>query len=374
MQTDRFPPAQSLREKLRHFAVEDPREARKLFLQAFDSGGSTVDEFLEQISSPADGRLRHLVTSALRNSLDKERLAPYLIAWHEIETDEFARRAISAALGGVKTESAAQTALAQEVARLTTAIGREAAQRERLNRELEIARDVQEHLFPQHLPPVAGLDYCGQCRPAREVGGDYYDFLDLPDGRLGLAIGDVSGKGVGAALMMASLEASLRALASVVDDPAELMDRVNTQLRQASAANRYVTLFYGQYDPATRRLSYVNAGHNPPIVLRHSASSYQVLRLETGGPVIGLLPCRYQQGLFCHEIGDLVILFTDGISESMNPRAEEWGEEQLIELAKTTHGHPAYEAMRQILAAAESFAAGASQHDDMTLVVLRVTG
>src|SRR5256885_3612783 len=112
-------PADLLYESLRHLAVEDPREARKVFLRYFDSGGSTLEQFLGQISSPADGRLRHLVASALRNNRDKERLAPYLIAWHEIETDEFAKRAIASALDGVKTVSAAQTALAQEVARLT---------------------------------------------------------------------------------------------------------------------------------------------------------------------------------------------------------------------------------------------------------------
>ena len=374
MQADQLPPAQLLYEKLRHVAVEDPREARSLFLQIFDSAGSALDQFLDRISSPADGRLRHVVTSALRNSRDKERLAPYLIAWHEIETDEFARRAIEAALDGVKTGSAAQTALAQEVARLTTAIGRETAQRERLNRELEIAREVQEHLFPQQLPTVPGLDYCGHCRPARQVGGDYYDFLELPERRFGFAIGDVSGKGVGAALMMASLEASLRALASVVQDPAELMDRVNGLVCQASAANCYITLFYAQYDPVNRRLSYVNAGHNPPIVLRNYGGSHQVLRLETGGPVIGLLPCNYQRGTFSHEVGDLLVLFTDGVSESMNAQFEEWGEARLIELVKTSHSLPASEAMRRILNAAEAFAAGASQHDDMTLVVLRVTG
>ncbi|MBV8072748.1 MAG: PP2C family protein-serine/threonine phosphatase [Acidobacteriaceae bacterium] len=374
MQADLLPPAESLHEKLRRVAIEDPREARKLFLRVLDSGGPILDEFLAQISSPADGRLRHVVASALRNSRDKERLAPHLIVWHEIETDEFARRAISAALDGVETESAAETALAQEVARLTAAIGRETAQRERLNRELEIAREVQEHLFPQRLPSVAGIDYCGLCRPAREVGGDYYDFLELPDGRLGFAIGDVSGKGVGAALMMASLEASLRALASVIDHPAELMDRVNRQVLQASAANRYATLFYAQYDPVSRRLSYVNAGHNPPVVLRNSGGSYQVLRLEAGGPVIGLWPHRYEQGLFSHELGDLVVLFTDGVSESMNARLEEWGEDRLIEFAKASHGLPALDSVRQILAGAEAFAAGAPQHDDMTLVVLRVTG
>src|SRR5499427_6506377 len=361
-----------LYERLRRLAVEDPRQARKLFLQIFDSGGSALEEFLGQISSPADGRLRHLVASALRNNRDKERLAPYLIAWHEIETDEFAKRAFTAALEGVKTESAAQRALAQEVARLTTAIGREMAQRERLNRELEIAREVQEHLFPQRLPPVLGLDYCGHCRPAREVGGDYYDFLELPEGKLGIAIGDVSGKGVGAALMMASLEASLRALAPVVDGPAELMERVNALVYQASTSNRYASLFYAEYDSAHRRLSYVNAGHNPPVVLRNRNGSCDVLRLETGGPVIGLVPHRYQRGTFSHEAGDLVVLFTDGVSESMNVRFEEWGEDRLIELAKVCHALPATEVMQKILAAAEAFAAGASQHDDMTLVVLCV--
>src|SRR6266404_8509769 len=364
-------PAELVHENLLRLAVEDPREARKVFLRIFDSDGSALEQFLGQISSPADGRLRHLVASALRNDRDKERLAPYLIAWHEIETDEFAKRAIAAALDGVTTSSA-RTALAQEVARLTTAIGREMAQRERLNRELEIAREVQEHLFPQRLPRVLGLDYCGQCRPAREVGGDYYDFLELPNGRLGIAIGDVSGKGVGAALTMASLEAALRALASVIDDPAELMDRVNTLVYQASSADRFATLFYAQYDPASRRLSYVNAGHNPPVVLRNCGGSCQVLRLETGGPVIGLLRHRYERGVFSHEPGDLVVLFTDGVSESMNVRYEEWGEERLIEFAKTCHGLPVVEGMQRILAAAQAFAAGASQHDDMTLVVVRV--
>src|SRR5215813_12966372 len=257
-------PVDLLYETLRRLAVEDPREARKVFLRYFDSGGSTLEQFLGQISSPADGRLRHLVASALRNNRDKERLAPYLIAWHEIETDEFAKRAIAAALEGVTTEST----LAHEVARLTAAMGREMAQRERMNRELEIAREVQEHLFPQRLPPVLGLDYCGHCRPAREVGGDYYDFLELSRGRLGVAIGDVSGKGVGPALLMASLEASLRALAPVVDDPTELMERVNGLVCQASASNRFATLFYAQYDPATLRLTYVNGGHNPPVVVR----------------------------------------------------------------------------------------------------------
>jgi sigma-B regulation protein RsbU (phosphoserine phosphatase) len=367
-------PVEVFHERIRYLAVEDPREARKTFLQILDSGDSTLERFLNQISSPADGRLRHLVASSLRNTRDKERLAPYLIAWHEIETDEFAKRAIAAALEGVKSATAAQATLAQEVARLTSAIGREMAQRERLNRELEIAREVQEHLFPQRFPPVLGLDYCGQCRPAREVGGDYYDFFELPDGRLGIAVGDVSGKGVSASLLMASLEASLRALAPVVHDPTELMARINKLVSEASASNRFATLFYAQYDPFSRRLTYVNAGHNAPVVVRNCAGSQQVFRLDLGGPVIGLLPHRYKQGVFSHEVGDLLVLFTDGVSESMNGRDEEWGEVRLIEFVKSCYGLPAVEAMRRMMTAAEAFAAGAPQHDDMTLAVLRVVG
>jgi len=375
-------PPEILYERLRQLAVEDPREARRVFLKLLDSGGPALDHFLGRISSPADGRLRQLVANAPRDHRDRERLTPHLIAWQEIETDEFTHRAIVGALKGLDTRSAAQTALALEVARLTTAIGREMAQRERLNRELEIAREVQEHLFPQHLPSVPGLDYCGRCRPAREVGGDYYDFLELPEGRLGIAIGDVSGKGIGAALMMASLEASLRGQASVGHDLAELMKRVNNLVYEASSASRYATFFYAEYDPRSRQLSYVNAGHAPPVVLRKpgsagvspaSPAACQVFRLESGGPVIGLLrQGRYQRDSFRLKPRDLIVLFTDGVSESMNTRNEEWGEDRLIELVETCFGLPASEVMTRMLAAAEAFAAGAPQHDDMTLVVLRV--
>jgi sigma-B regulation protein RsbU (phosphoserine phosphatase) len=262
--------------------------------------------------------------------------------------------------------------LALEVARLTTAIGREMAQRERLNRELEIAQEVQAHLFPQHLPAMAGLDYCGECRPAREIGGDYYDFLELPEDKLGIAIGDVSGKGIGAALLMASLEATLRAQAAVRHDLVDLIKHVNRLVCEASSANRYATLFYAEYDPRTLQLSYVNAGHNPPIVLRHSASACEVMRLETGGPVIGLLRPSYQKEAFPLRKGDQIVLFTDGISESMNVHDEEWGENRLIQCVKNCRELSAHEAMAKIFAATDAFSAGASQHDDMTLVVLHL--
>ncbi len=284
---------------------------------------------------------------------------------------------------------AAQTGLALENSRLTEAIVSEASQKERLNRELEIAREVQERLFPQELPPVAGLEYYGACRPALGVGGDYYDFIELPEGRFGIAIGDVSGKGIGASLMMASLQASLRGQAiHYKNDLAELMKQVNTLVYEASTSNRYATFFYAQYLPETRMLSYVNAGHNPPFLLRPtgsadtntgsadgSSASFEVLRLEDGGPVVGMLPTmftNYTQGEILLKPGDLLVGYTDGISEAMNPAEEEWGEENMCEQLQVYYARPAEEILRLIVERADEFASGAKQHDDMTMIIVKV--
>ncbi len=270
---------------------------------------------------------------------------------------------------------AVQTAIALENSRLTAAIAEETALRARLDREIEIAREVQESLFPQRYPPVPGLEYFGFCRPARGVGGDYYDFVQV-GGRLGIAIGDVSGKGVSAALLMASLQASLRAqVASAPPDPATLMTRLNGLIYDTSPENRYVTFFYGEYEPGTRRLEYVNAGHNAPMVFRGPAGAVEVLRVDGGGPVIGLLPsATYQRCVMELEPGDLFLAFTDGISEAMNEAEEEWGEERLAGAVRACRGRCPREVVDGVLAAADAFRAGAPQHDDMTLVVLRVAG
>jgi sigma-B regulation protein RsbU (phosphoserine phosphatase) len=245
-----------------------------------------------------------------------------------------------------------------------------------MNAELDIAREVQERLFPQELPKVEGLDYFGACRPALGVGGDYYDFLELPDGKFGIAIGDVSGKGIGASLMMASLQASLRGQAiHSGNDLAGLMTHVNTLVYEASTTNRYATFFYAQYDPKTRKLDYVNAGHNPPFLLRPNGEGVEVIKLETGGPVVGMLPsmlARYEQGEETLTPGDLLVGFTDGISEAMNPNEEEWGEDALLEELKRMAADPASVILHSIVASADAFASGAKQHDDMTMIVVRV--
>jgi phosphoserine phosphatase RsbU/P len=267
---------------------------------------------------------------------------------------------------------AAQTGLAIENSRLTEAVATEVAQRERLNRELEIAREVQQRLFPQSGPKVPGLDYAGRCRPASSVGGDYYDFVGMCDGRLGIAIGDISGKGVPAALLMASLQASLRGLA-IANPPAlsTLMANLNRLIYDASPSNRYATFFYGVYDPATREFVYVNGGHNAPMVFRGD----QVLRLEEGGPVVGLFgPAQYQQASIQMDPGDTLVMFTDGISETMNAAEDEFEEDRLIAAVRASSASSPEQIIDRIVESCDAFAAGAPQHDDMTLVVARVSG
>jgi phosphoserine phosphatase RsbU/P len=265
---------------------------------------------------------------------------------------------------------ASQTGLALEISELAHSLASEAAQRERVNREIEIAREVQERLFPQEMPYIPGAAVAGACRPALGVGGDYYDVIDLGDGRVGLAVGDVSGKGISAALLMASLRASLRGV--TLDSPrdfARLMHKVNQLVYEASASNRYATFFFASYDPATRRLECVNAGHNPPVILR----GREIIRLEIGGPVVGLLPfAPYAEETVTLEPGDLLLLYTDGISEAMTHDDEEWGEERMIAAAQAVQGKSAAEIMRTLFDAADAFTAGAPQHDDMTLMVLKL--
>ena len=271
---------------------------------------------------------------------------------------------------------ATQTGLALEITQLAHSLASEAAQRERVNREIEIAREVQERLFPQEMPNIEGATIAGHCRPALGVGGDYYDVFHLEDGRVGLAIGDVSGKGIAAALLMASLRASLRGVS--LDNPrdfAKLMDKVNRLVYESSAANRYATFFFAAYDAKARRLNCVNAGHNPPVVLRCGAANgpAEVLRLEADGPVVGLLPgAPYTEQSVELRPGDLLVMFTDGISEAMTSADEEWGEERLIASAHLCRDKTAHAALKDLFHDVDAFTAGAAQHDDMSLLVLKL--
>jgi phosphoserine phosphatase RsbU/P len=309
---------------------------------------------------------------------------------------------------------AVQTGLAIENSHLFSKLAAEAALRERANREMEIAREVQQRMFPQTFPSIRGVEIAGNCRPALGIGGDYYDFIALgraddnttqTSSRLGIAIGDVSGKGISAALLMASLRASLRGQTLTGFDLAHLVRNVNLQLYDSSDSNRYATFFFAQYDPVTRQLTYVNAGHNAPVILRPAAvavsqhvspglgqssrqreaekpaagaletaanASCEIFRLEEGGPAVGLLPeASYQQCVLTMQPGDVLIGYTDGISEAMNRKDEEWGEDRMIAKAISCVQLSAQQMLESLLDAADAFASGAPQHDDMTLVLMK---
>ncbi len=285
------------------------------------------------------------------------------------------------------------------VYKLIPTLAEEAVSRAKLEREFEIAREVQERLFPQTFPNVAGVEMAAHCRPAQAVGGDYYDLIDIRDGslaeaghvpsenissasgttahgcdRLGIAIGDISGKGMSAALLMASLHASLRGqVLSGAGDLGTKMANVNRLLFEASDSNRYATFFYAELDYTSRTLHYVNGGHNPPAVLRKEDGAWRVLRLGDGGPVIGLLAGAVYKEQMLHLLpGDIVLAFTDGISEATNAAEDEWGEDRMIAEAQAHADLHAEELLQRLFRAADAFAASAPQHDDMTLVVLRL--
>jgi sigma-B regulation protein RsbU (phosphoserine phosphatase) len=267
----------------------------------------------------------------------------------------------------------AQTGLALEVSELANSLAREAAQHERIQREIEIAREVQERLFPQQMPCVAGIDPAGHCRPALGVGGDYYDMIAIQDGRLALAIGDVSGKGIAAALLMASVRAYLHGIVEDGSaDLARMMRRLNRLIYESSSANRYATFFFAVYDPARHDLRYVNCGHNPPLVVRERG---EAARLEACGPVIGLLPgADYAEQTITLASGDLLLAYTDGISEAMTREDEEWGEERMLEAVLAARKCCSRQILEAIFSAADEFTAGAPQHDDMTLLLMKLAG
>ena len=207
------------------------------------------------------------------------------------------------------------------------------------------------------------------------MGGDYYDFMLLSRTELSFAIGYVSGKGIPAALLMATLRAYLRGqMIHHETDLTSVMRHLNTLVFESSAPNRYATFFYAEFDAGSRVLNYVNAGHNPPMVFRQTGGGGEIIRLDTGGPVIGLMEeCCYRQGRIALEAGDVLVAYTDGISEAMNAHDDEWGEERLMNAVRAKGPIPARTLIDRLMASADAFVAGAPQHDDMTLIVVRVT-
>ena len=264
-----------------------------------------------------------------------------------------------------------QSGLALENIRLAETMAARMEVDRRVSRELEIAREVQAKLLPQVRPALASLDYAGACLQARIVGGDYFDFVSLLPGRFGLVLADISGKGISAALLMASLQANLRAqYANAPHDLAQVLGTVNKIFFDSTASNHYATLFFGVYHEADRTLHYANCGHLPPILLRANG---EVERLGVTAPVVGLFdaPWECATGEASLAAGDTLLVFTDGVSEANSDLDDEFGEERLIALLREHPDLPAPALLDAIVAAVGAHSA-AEQYDDLTLIVARV--
>ena len=238
-------------------------------------------------------------------------------------------------------------------------------------RELAIAKQGQTRLFPQHQPPIRTLVYAGTCHPARTVGGDYYDFLDLGSGRLGLVLADIAGKGIGAALLMANLQAALRSqCATAWEEPKRFLRSVNQLLYENTAKGDYATLFFAEYDDDTRKLRYSNCGHPPALLLRGDDS---LERFGATCTVVGLFEkwdCTMEERELAPD--DAVLLYTDGVTEALNGEGEEFGEERLLETTRQHRELPLPELLAAVADQARRFSPH-EQADDITLIVAKCT-
>ena len=272
-----------------------------------------------------------------------------------------------ALLGSVGTQSG----LALENIRLAETMAERLEAERRVARELEIAREVQSKLLPQDRPALSTLDYAGACLQARIVGGDYFDFVTLGADQFGLVLADISGKGISAALLMASLQANLRAqYARAPHDLTDVLGSVNKIFYDSTATNHYATVFFGVYDEPRRQLRYANCGHLPPLLLRADGA---VERLAVTAPVVGLFegPWECTTGEIAVDSGDTLVVFTDGVSEATSADGEEFGEDRLVDFVRANAGLDAPALLDAIVDAVKRHS-GAEQFDDLTLIVARV--
>src|SRR3984957_19647 len=239
----------------------------------------------------------------------------------------------------------------------------------RVARELQIATEVQARLFPQKRPAIESLDYAGVCQQARQVGGDYYDFLDLGPKRLGMVIGDVVGKGIAAALLMANLQAILRSQCAIaLDRPQDVLRAVNRLFCESTLEGGFATLFFAEYDEPTRRLRYVNCGHLCALLLR---ANEEVERLDATGTVLGLFETwDCEMGERTIESGDVFALYTDGITESFDANDEEFGEERLLVALRKNRELGACESIEAVVREVGKFSPS-EQRDDITMIVAK---
>jgi serine phosphatase RsbU (regulator of sigma subunit) len=239
----------------------------------------------------------------------------------------------------------------------------------RIEEQLRIAWEVQSRMLPRNPPDVPGYDIAGLCIPTFEIGGDYFDYVVLPEDRLGLAVADVSGKGVPAALTMVEFRTLLRTHAGGEPEPARIAEAVNRQLRESIGPGDFVTCVYGVLQPENGRFDYVNCGHNPPLIVHPDGSTGS---LESGGTILGMFEdARYEEGTDVLGPGDVLLLYTDGVVESADRAGREFGAERLVEVVRASHDAPASVVTREVLRHAREFSGSEMMRDDFTMVVVR---
>jgi serine phosphatase RsbU (regulator of sigma subunit)/pSer/pThr/pTyr-binding forkhead associated (FHA) protein len=240
---------------------------------------------------------------------------------------------------------------------------------QRRTADLQQAAEIQRGILPGKAPTLPGLDLAGHNAASRTVGGDYYDFLPYDDGRVAVVLGDVAGKGMSAALLMSNLQARVQILAEYPSDLGVLMSRLDQSIAANCPSNRFITLFFGVIEPEAGRLLYCNAGHNPPLIVHGSG---EVERLKAEGTVLGILPeLGYVERNHPFDAGDLIAIYSDGVTEAESPQGEEFGEERLAKLLTDMRTEPAETIVQGVLGAVKEFTADAPPADDITLVIAR---
>jgi sigma-B regulation protein RsbU (phosphoserine phosphatase) len=312
-----------------------------------------------------------LPPGALRERLLRQRMAMLvpLSVGSEVRGFLAVGERVSGAAFSDEDRDFAHTLGRQALAALETVrLHRVQLEKQRQDKELQIAREIQQSLFPVRRPQVPGFEVAARSVACYQVGGDYYDFIPLPGGRWALIIADVSGKGTPASILMASVHASLRALAGTAA-PVEVMERVNAFLYESTQANKFVTAVYAELDPAARRLTYVNAGHIPPYWLRRGGPAR---RLTEGGPVLGLLDhAGYDVGEIVLAPGEVVAMVTDGATEALSPDDRELGDERLMQALSVAAEGSAEGQLEVLLDAVNSWTAERGCSDDLTALVLK---
>lgn len=247
---------------------------------------------------------------------------------------------------------------------------KEELEKQKMEDELVIAREIQQGLLPHKLPRLDGFDIAATNIPSSQVGGDYYDVISKSDDEWIIAIGDVSGKGTPAALLMANVQASLRTLVQFDLSPSEMTNQLNDLICRSTGADKFITFFWGLLEITTKKFSYVNAGHNPPIMLRADGS---VERLDIGGIILGVFPTvrSYEMGTITLHKGDILFMFTDGINEAMNAEGEEFTEDRLEKILQTVQSENSAVVLKRIHDAIRAHTKGCCQSDDMTMIVLK---